>query len=234
MARIRNIKRNTSNQIISYSIPPNSDVEYGVVRLPAVETVYGIDSYNRTLDRLSGDLLQQVDNQQVDNAGNVFTDTFSGRYEITTSARTYNGTLDRQDITIFFDTIPWDNVVKGPTLEDGAYRITKELIDSGKNLRLKATVAISNDNQAETNRFTQVRFKRKRIPQLPESVFVFDENEVSPGQGTIHQIEYEITNSEMVENDLWEVQVKYGKNRTTEVEGIYMRGDQSLFEVELF
>jgi hypothetical protein len=145
MARIRNIKRNTSNQIISYSIPPNSDVEYGVVRLPAVETVYGIDSYNRTLDRLSGDLLQQVDTD-----GNVFTDTFSGRYEITDSARTYNGTLDRQDINIFFDTIPWDNVVNGPTLEDGAYRITKELIDSGKNLRLKATIAISNDTQTKS------------------------------------------------------------------------------------
>jgi len=227
MARIRNIKRNTSNQIISYSIPPNSDVEYGVLRLPAVETVYGIDSYNRTLDRLSGDLLQQVD---VD--GNVFVDTFSGRYEITDSARTYNGTLDRQDINIFFDTIFWDNVVNGPTLEDGAYRITKELIDSGKNLRLKATVAISNDTQ--TNRFTQVRFQRKRIPLPPGSGFVFRETEVSPGQGTIHQIVYEITNSEMVENDLWEVQVKYGRNRTTEVEGIYMRGDQSLFEVELF
>lgn len=229
MARIRNIKRNTSNQIISYSIPPNIDVEYGVVRLPAVETVYGIDSYNRTLDRLSGDLLQQVDTD-----GNVFTDTFSGRYEITDSAKTYNGTSDRQDINTFFDTIPWDNVVNGPTLEDGAYRITKELIDSGKNLRLKATVAISNDNEAQVNRFTQVRFKRKRIPQLPESVFVFDENEVASGQGTIHQIVYEITNSEMVENDLWEVQVKYGKNRTDEVPGMYMRGDQSLFEVELF
>ena len=226
MARIRNIKRNTSNQIISYSIPPNSDVEYGVVRLPAVETVYGIDSYNRTLDRLSGDLLQQVD---VD--GNVFTDTFSGRYEITDSAKTYNGTLDRQDINIFFDTIFWDNVVNGPTLEDGAYRITKELIDSGKTLRLKATVAISNDTQ--TNRFTQVRFQRKRIPLPTGSGFVFRENEVSPGQGTIHQIVYEIANSEMVENDLWEVQVKYGKNRNTEVEGIYMRGDQSLFEIEL-
>lgn len=227
MARIRNIKRNTSNQIISYSIPPNSDVEYGVVRLPAVETVYGIDSYNRTLDRLSGDLLQQVDTD-----GNVFTDTFSGRYEITDSARTYNGTLDRQNINRFFDTIFWDNVVNGPTLEDGAYRITKELIDSGKNLRLKATVAISNDTQ--TNRFTQVRFQRKRIPLPPGSGFVFRETVVSPGQGTIHQIVYEITNSEMVENDLWEVQVKYGRNRTTEVEGIYMRGDQSLFEVELF
>ena len=227
MARIRNIKRNTSNQIISYSIPPNSDVEYGVLRLPAVETVYGIDSYNRTLDRLSGDLLQQVD---VD--GNVFVDTFSGRYEITDSARTYNGTLDRQDINIFFDTIFWDNVVNGPTLEDGAYRITKELIDSGKNLRLKATVAISNDTQ--TNRFTQVRFQRKRIPLPPGSGFVFRETEVSPGLGTVHQIVYEITNSEMIENDLWEVQVKYGRNRTTEVEGIYMRGDQSLFEVELF
>lgn len=229
MARIRNIKRNTSNQIISYSIPPNSDVEYGVVRLSAVETVYDIDSYNRTLDRLSGDLLQQVDD-----VGNAFTDTFSGRYEITDSARTYNGTLDRQDINIFFDTIPWDNVVNGPTLEDGTYRITKELVDSGKNLRLKATVAISNDN--ETNLFipTQVRFQRKRIPLPPGSGFVFRETEVSPGQGTIHQIVYEIANSEMVENDLWEVQVKYGRNRTTEVEGIYMRGDQSLFEVELF
>lgn len=227
MARIRNIKRNTSNQIISYSIPPNSDVEYGVVRLPAVETVYGIDSYNRTLDRLSGDLLQQVDTD-----GNVFTDTFSGRYEITDSARTYNGTLDRQNINIFFDTIFWDNVVNGPTLEDGAYRITKELIDSGKNLRLKATVAISNDTQ--TNRFTQVRFQRKRIPLPPGSGFVFRETEVSPGQGTVHQIVYEITNSEMVENDLWEVQVKYGKNRTEGVPGMYMRGDQSLFEVELF
>jgi len=227
MARIRNIKRNTSNQIISYSIPPNSDVEYGVLRLPAVETVYGIGSYNRTLDRLSGDLLQQVD---VD--GNVFVDTFSGRYEITDSAKTYNGTLDRHDINIFFDTIPWDNVVNGPTLEDGAYRITKELIDSGKNLRLKAIVAISNDTQ--TNRFTQVRFQRKRILTPPGSGFVFRETEVSPGLGTVHQIVYEITNSEMIENDLWEVQVKYGRNRTTEVEGIYMRGDQSLFEVELF
>ena len=47
-------------------------------------------------------------------------DTFSGRYEITDSAKTYNGTLDRHDINIFFNTIFWDNVVNGPTLEDGA------------------------------------------------------------------------------------------------------------------
>jgi len=220
----REIKRNISNQIISYTLADGSNTKYGILRLPATRTVYNANQYNRAIDRLSDDLAQQVD---VD--GNVFVDTFSGRYEITRSSKIYNGALDRQDINIVFDTIPWDNVVNGPTLEDGAYRITKELIDSGKNLRLKAIVAISND--AGANLFTQVRFQRKRILTPPGSGFEFSENEVLTGLGNVHQIVYEINNSEMFENDLWEVQVRYVSN--TEDGGIYMIGDESLFEVEL-
>ena len=56
----RGVRRNSSNQIISYTLPDDSDKGYGLQRIPAQTTVFGLTSYDRTIDKLSGELLDNI------------------------------------------------------------------------------------------------------------------------------------------------------------------------------
>ena len=56
----RDIKRNTSNQIVSYTIPEDTNVEYGYHKIPAVVNLFDEVTYNKTIDRLSNELIQQL------------------------------------------------------------------------------------------------------------------------------------------------------------------------------
>ena len=56
----RDIRRNSSNQIISYTLPNDSDKGYGLHRIPAQTTVFSLQSYDRTIDKLSDDLLDNI------------------------------------------------------------------------------------------------------------------------------------------------------------------------------
>jgi hypothetical protein len=60
----RNIRRNLSNQIVSYTLEPDSTLEYGLKRIPAVTTFYKTDAYNRTIDNLSDELVVDIPNFQ--------------------------------------------------------------------------------------------------------------------------------------------------------------------------
>lgn len=56
----RDVRRNSSNQIISYTLPDDSDKGYGLQRIPAQTTVFGLTSYDRTIDKLSDELLDNI------------------------------------------------------------------------------------------------------------------------------------------------------------------------------
>lgn len=56
----REIKRNISNQIISYTLADGSNIKYGILRLPATQTVYNANQYNRAIDRLSDELKTSI------------------------------------------------------------------------------------------------------------------------------------------------------------------------------
>ena len=104
----RDVKRNTSNQIVSYTLNEDDAREYGVHKLKAVTTKYNIRNYNKTVGELSGELktpfpdipLEIINQNFIDeskiyvNGVSIkassldpdFEDVFSGKYELTTGA----------------------------------------------------------------------------------------------------------------------------------------------------
>jgi len=94
----RDIRRNFSNQIISYGLPEDGKLKYGYKRLPAQSVVYSAESYDKSIDRLSTELISNVGDlriieqtlnyvQFLTPSGEAeFEDTFSGRYAITDAA----------------------------------------------------------------------------------------------------------------------------------------------------
>jgi len=94
----RDIRRNFSNQIISYGLPEDGKLKYGYKRLPAQSVVYSAESYDKTIDRLSTELISNAGDlriieqtlnyvQFLTPSGEAeFEDTFSGRYAITDGA----------------------------------------------------------------------------------------------------------------------------------------------------
>lgn len=70
----RDIRRNFSNQIISYTLDENSTLEYGLVRVPAVTTYYNKGRYNEVIDRLSDDLINGLPDITPQTISNNFVD----------------------------------------------------------------------------------------------------------------------------------------------------------------
>lgn len=94
----RDIRRNFSNQIISYGLPEDSNLKYGYKRLPAKSVVYPTLTYDKTIDRLSSELISNSGDLRITeqtlnyikfltpSGDPEFEDTFSGRYAITNGA----------------------------------------------------------------------------------------------------------------------------------------------------
>src|SRR6056300_401594 len=94
----RDIRRNFSNQIISYGLPEDGKLKYGYKRLPAQSVVYSAESYDKSIDRLSTELISNVGDLRITeqtlnyvqfltpSGEPEFEDTFSGRYAITDGA----------------------------------------------------------------------------------------------------------------------------------------------------
>lgn len=53
----RDIRRNSSNQIVSYSIPDTDDLTYGIQKIPVIQTRFEKDSYNKTIEMLSDEFI---------------------------------------------------------------------------------------------------------------------------------------------------------------------------------
>lgn len=109
---LRAIRRNSSKQIVSYTLGEDENKEYGFQKVPAVRLNYNTAVYNRTMDGISDELINNVvvdppeiieqkfvsfnnlyysQNNQLVNVNDAladeqFEDKFSGRYELTTGA----------------------------------------------------------------------------------------------------------------------------------------------------
>ena len=276
---LREIRRNSSKQIVSYTLDEDSDKQYGFVKVPAVRLDYDTAVYNRTMDGITNELITPIPNdppeiieQKFVSLGNiyyaqnnqlvnfndslveeeeVFEDLFSGRYELTPNAASYRGAESPgyYDNTHFsgisyhngdvrnatdnfilfpgFKEILWDKAVYGPPLDNGGYRVTKELIESGASLNLRAVIGFSLQKDTQ-NLNAKVRIIRKRIPNDPENVVA------GPNGGTytspkwpMIQIVLDIPNEDLVEHDLYEIQTIVDSR----VDGVHIMGDKCIFEV---
>ena len=277
---LREIRRNSSKQIVSYTLEEDSDKDYGYHKVPGKVTKYDAAVYDRTIDQLSNELFvtipdipTEIVEQKFVDESNVyevidntlvsigeeppeeFEDVFSGRYELTPNAPSfrvrygwndnthysgisyYSGEVadDTDDYIRFpgFKEIYWDRTVFGPPLSEGGYRITKELIDTGRDIQINATVGMCQGNDNEHTEINQyVRINRKRIPGQPN----FGLAEVGGLQSSANgpqypmfNVTYVLKNEDMVEGDLIEIQTKTGSRNKRN----FIYGDKSIFEVIL-
>jgi len=257
----RDIKRNTSNQIVSYTLEDDSNFEYGIHKVEGATQRYDRQIYTRAIDTLSNELivdlpdvpLEEIEinyvaetnlyvNGQANEVDDGFEDIFSGRYELTNGARTHTGWKDTHTINPTFanadtreagfsfqgyDVIPFDKTVFGPGLEEGGYRITKELIESGKNLRFQVKIGVANESNNSQN--FHLSFNRKRKPNDVKTTLSEEFISVDASQYPFIQTTYDLMNNQMVEHDIWEVQAK-----VTAYQGVFLWGDKAVFNVEVF
>jgi len=257
----RDIKRNTSNQIVSYTLEDDSNFEYGIHKVEGVAQRYDMGGYVRAIDTLSNELIVDLPdvpleaietnyvseanlyvNGQANEVDDGFEDIFSGRYELTNGARTHTGWKDTHTINPTFnnadtraagfsfsgyDIIPFDKAVFGPGLDTGGYRITKELIESGKNLRFQVKIGVANESGQSQN--FHLSFKRKRKPNDVRTTFSEEFVSVDSSQYPFIQTTYDLMNNQMVEHDIWEVQAK-----VTAYQGVFLWGDKAVLNVEVF
>ena len=258
----RDVRRNSSNQIVSYPISTDDDMVYGVHKIPAITTLFDKETYNKTIDTLSDEFITPLpdvplevvktnyiselriykNGQPNPEFTEEFNDIFSGRYELTDGARTHTGWRDTHTINPVtlnsdgrarglsfegYDVIPFDNAVMGPGLEDGGYRITKELIDSGKSIRLKTVIGVANETSSPIEFY--ISFRRDRAPWTPLETFEEDVETYPGGSYRYMAHRLDIDNSDMKENDIWSVQMKVNSNLNT-----FLYGGKSLFEVEIY
>lgn len=261
----REIKRNSSNQIVSYTLKENSTDEYGYQIVPAIQTHYDKETYAKTIDRLSNELVAtrpdiptEIVEQKfisekkiyvnlvANDVDDPFDDLFSGRYEITDNAETYFRGRDYHSINpSYYDAaefarrdfefkgfrkIYWDNTLKGPELDENGYRITKELIDSGKNIRLKTTIGVGNEISPDKDVALRLAFFRKRPPFEPRKEFAEAYTNVAPNEYLYLATTYDVMNEDMEEGDLWQVHAQCGNASSN----FFQYGEKSIFTVEVF
>ena len=150
MAR-RKVKRNTSKQIISHTLDPEGTDSYGNVNFAASKTVYGKDGFNKVLYTPPTELvnvdpsleLTIINEEKLDLRNFTgFKDSFSARYELPPNDKkyySYNQSYESTNGEKPYGTtnLGFSKVVFGPPqTSPGRYTITKELIDSGNDLKL--------------------------------------------------------------------------------------------------
>lgn len=272
----REIKRNFSNQIISYGLPEDGKLKYGYKKLPAVTTRYDRESYNNTIDGLSDELLSTRGDLGITEQSlnyikysesiveDEFVDTFSGRYAITKDAKTpigrdsWSGYKNHHILNIYqtpsapnnkddkarnfrfggLETVPFDDVEKGPNLKNGGYVITPELIDSGKSIKLTVIMGIGNElidsNGILLNRDVNFKLKFNRI-RKPYAANVSEDigntliETVPRGSYAFLKLEFDVLNSKMEEGDIWELQGMV----STAYRGVFFYADKSIFKVDV-
>ena len=275
---LRPIKRNSSKQIVSYTLEEDSDKDYGTHKIPAVYEGYDMAVYRRTLDMLSNELFATPPEATIDILSQTpineqdlyvqgvsiksviqeegFDDVFSGRYELTPSAPSWRDVMGRgyenthfSGISYYekavredtdgyvkwagFKEIPWDLTVYGPPLQDGGYIITQELIDSGRDIQISATVGMKQGNANEWTEVTQeVDIHLRRTPNSPSWSAKKVGGLFSSANGPrypMHNLTFRVNNSGMQVGDRWEIRSKTGSRNKQN----FIYGDKSIFEVKV-
>lgn len=145
----RKVKRNTSKQIISYTLDPEGTDSYGTVKFAASKTVYGKNGFNKVLYTPPTELVNAdpsleltiINEEKLDLRNFTgFKDEFSARYELPPNDKkyySYNQSFESATKPYGSTNLGFSKVVFGPPqASPGTYTITKELIDSGNDLKL--------------------------------------------------------------------------------------------------
>ena len=183
-----------------------------------------------------------------------FDDVFSGRYELTPSAPSWRDAQGRgEENTHFsgisyyddnvkdatsgyvrwagFKEIPFDSVVYGPPLQDGGYIITQELIDSGRDIQISATVGMAQRNTTEwTEIIQEVDIHLRRTPNSPSWQAKKVGGLYSSANGPrypMHNLTFRVNNSGMKVGDRWEIRSKTGSRNGQN----FIYGNKSVFTV---
>ena len=284
--QLRDIKRNSSNQIVSYTIDTDETpgLEYGYKKVPAVFTNYEESVFDRTIDQLSNELivnlpevpLEIIQQNFIDESklyevqGNKLVsiqgaepedepkDEFSGRYELSSAAQSardkrpdeisngaafqnshfggvsyYNNTVrDASDgylTSAGHKEVRWDTKVFGPALQDFGYRVTKELIESGRNLNIRAVVSfcISHLSGNDVGAYASIRRQRPGDFTAPTYRFNTKGQTYTTPSYPMLQCVLDIPNSQLVENDLFQISSVFGSIN----DGVYIYGHKCVFEV---
>ena len=157
----RDVRRNTSNQIVSYTLPQNSVEQYGLVKLPAIkeelnraqferqintnvtEFEFNIPDTNLELISLNDIFFPQKVITDVPSSLDALREKYNSRY--TPDFNSNNGLYEippgytREYYPI---KLPFDTVITGQSqdVESGTFLITQELKDSGYDLLLRYRV----------------------------------------------------------------------------------------------
>lgn len=280
----RNIRRNSSKQIVSYTLPEDSDKEYGYKRIPGTTTEFDSQVYNRTIPQLSNELitpLPEFTNEVIEQnfvleskmyyvVGTTLQpirgeeivepeDKFSGRYELSPNANSARDKTDREEISpgsAFHNShfsgvsyhndgvrnatdgfltsggrkpLQWDTKAYGPPLQNFGYRITKELIESGRNLNIRAVVSFSLVHSNGNNVGAYARIQRQRAGDFSAPTYGFSskgQDYVTPAYPML-QCVLDIPNEDLVEGDLFQISSIFGSVN----DGVFIYGHKSVFEV---
>ena len=153
----RDVRRNTSNQIVSYTLPTNSVQQYGLVKLPAIKEELNKEQFERVINtnvtefqfNIPDTNLELISLNDIFFPQKVITDTpslleplrekYNSRY--TPDFNSNNGLYEiptgwQND---YYPTkLPFDKVITGQSqdVESGTFLITQELKDAGYDLLL--------------------------------------------------------------------------------------------------
>ena len=288
----RNIRRNSSNQIVSYPLSEEDIAkgldEYGFKRIPGSIGMFNKTQYERTIPQLSDELItspaefeteivdgNQLDEDKIYKVSNLRLrsvraedevepeDTFSARYELTPAAPSYryintseisnsqrdfgnthfggvsfhtDGVRGATDGYITFKghkELAWDKKIFGPELDQYGYRVTKELIDSGRDIFIRAVVSfrIGHSDGADVGQYAAIMRKRAGRTNEDNRKRVKTEGRTVLGSEQpfypMHVLELLILNEDLEVNDLYQITSNFGSVN----DGVYIMGDKCVFEV---
>ena len=79
---LRDVRRNSSNQIVSYTLEEDSGTEYGIYKVPKVTSLYEKDSYNRTIPQLSSELIVPLPDIPLEVISQTFVDELTFIFKV--------------------------------------------------------------------------------------------------------------------------------------------------------
>jgi len=164
------VRRNTSNQIISYTLPNDSAMKHGMVRLTGYRTSFLKTDFNRVIETTLTELvnptqpaeLEIVNSEKLNILFKEFTDKFSATYLIPISlaakGNVYhtinfpNGIEDGDPTKNVYhgiaQNLKFTKIHLGPQQKTpGRYTITPELIESGRDLRMEWKLKLWNSRK---------------------------------------------------------------------------------------
>lgn len=241
---LREVRRNSSNQIISYGLAEDSAVGYGIVRLPAQETAYEVEKYNKTLDRLTDELIQTIPSTEIEITNIEFLldqlesepvtelpTEFNAR--LIPDPNTNGGWFNFRRYEAGWKKMEFNKSVFGPSpTEDATYTITPELIETGLNLVIKWKVGFHHPAIFNDGATYQVRLQRVAVNWRGDGQFDLKQKTSVPKnrwdnlEGSIV-----IKNKDMRPYDKWYLVGRAAvSGGSSDKYGLY-RSDPSYFEV---